>query len=93
MRVASESIPVQGTKEEGAALHQWHSGMDAVYAVGSQWYAGRTAWLRTVQDARDILDAIPAAACGASNDHRLALVKMLDEKIANALNTRIVEEG
>ena len=47
---------VYGSRELGARLHQWHAGMDAIYAVGSQFYAGRPAPLRDVKEALRLLE-------------------------------------
>ena len=47
---------VHGSKQLGARLHQWHAGMDAIYAVGSQFYAGRPAPLRDVKEALRLLE-------------------------------------
>lgn len=53
-------MKIHGSHDLGARLHQWHSGMDAVYAVGSQFYAGRAADAERVEAALAILDGIYA---------------------------------
>lgn len=47
---------VHGSRELGARLHRWHAGMDSIYAVGSQFYAGRPAPLRDVKEALRLLE-------------------------------------
>lgn len=48
----TDNLPVAGTPHLGAWLHQFHCGMcDPIYAVGSCWYAGRTAPLVLVREA------------------------------------------
>jgi len=49
-------MQVSGTKQLGADLHQWHAGMDAIYAVGSQFYAGRPVDVSDAQDALRLLE-------------------------------------
>jgi hypothetical protein len=49
-------MQVSGTKQLGADLHQWHAGMDAIYAVGSQFYAARSVDISDAQDALRLLE-------------------------------------
>lgn len=47
--------PISGTPEMGVLLHHWHIGMDAIYGVGSMWYAGRPARRDQVERAAALL--------------------------------------
>ena len=49
---------IYGTQELGARMHQWHSGMDAVYGVGSYFYGGHGVTEERLDDALDILQRI-----------------------------------
>ena len=49
-------MQISGNKQLGADLHQWHAGMDAIYAVGSQFYAGRPVDMSDAQDALRLLE-------------------------------------
>ena len=51
-------MKIYGTQELGARLHQWHSGMDAVYGVGSYFYAGMGVTQERLNDAIDILQGV-----------------------------------
>lgn len=51
-------MKIYGSRDLGARLHQWHSGMDAVYGVGSMFYAGYGATPERVDDALGILRGI-----------------------------------
>ena len=48
-------MKIHGTQELGARMHQWHSGMDAVYGVGSYFYGGHGVTEERLDDALDIL--------------------------------------
>jgi hypothetical protein len=52
----TRDTPIHGWTHVGAALHQWHVGMDAVYAVGSCWYVRRPAPAHVVLDALHLLE-------------------------------------
>ena len=49
---------IHGSKQLGADLHQWHSGMDAIYGVGSMFYARRGASLASAQEALEDLQRL-----------------------------------
>lgn len=49
-------MQVIGNKQLGADLSQWHYGMDAIYAVGSQFYAGRPVDVSDAEDALRLLE-------------------------------------
>jgi len=92
MNSAGKDTPIVGTQVDGARMHQWHIGMDAVYAVGSQWYAHRPAPAGDVVRACQILrlDLVRALAGDVSDwgpsevRELVALVALLDGKILDA---------
>lgn len=51
-------MKIYGSRDLGARLHQWHSGMDAVYGVGSMFYAGHGVTKERLGDALDILQRL-----------------------------------
>lgn len=54
----SNTKNIEGSRDLGARLHQWHSGMDAVYALGSMFYAGHPVDKEQVQDAIEVLERV-----------------------------------
>jgi hypothetical protein len=49
---------IYGPQELGVRMHQWHSGMDAVYGVGSYFFAGMGVTEERLDDAIDILKGV-----------------------------------
>lgn len=56
----ARSVTVYGPRSLGVRLHNWHSGMDSIYAVGSMFVAGEGSPLADVESALESLERIHA---------------------------------
>ncbi len=73
----------------GCQLHQWHSGTDVIYAVGSMIVANKGVYLESVKDAADLLEARANAKDQERSDeapfdkvHGLVLVELMRAALA-----------
>lgn len=73
-----------GSQCVGGALHQWHCGMDAVYALGSQIAAGQAVSKESIVAAVEVLKR-----CGGDKEdvyatqHREWLIELLEAALAS----------
>ena len=49
-------MKIYGSRDLGARMHQWHSGMDAVYGVGSYFYGGHGVTKERLVEALTLLE-------------------------------------
>ena len=75
-------LAIKGSAEIAEKMHHWHIGMDAVYGVGSMWFAGCSARRDQVEIAVQLLR--PCQHMPLSSDDRAELdliISYLNEKL------------
>lgn len=79
---------IEGSRDLGARLHQWHHGMDAVYALGSMFYAGHPVNKEQVEDAIETLRWVYTGmgAEDRENDADFEILGQLLEELQEAID-------
>ena len=79
-------MKIQGSRNLGLNMHQWHSGMDPVYGVGSLFFAGHPAEDEYVENALSILKQTRSRGSFSRKDgrHLNAVIRELERLLKPA---------